>query len=352
MGKIRYLVSKIILTTVLTTCALAQTNLTQIRDTITNSNGTPFNGTVIITWNGYSTALTGSISPLSTSARIYTGALSVLLVPTTTASTGSYYQVVYSSSDGTVMWTETWQVPSSTTALTVAAVRISTTATSGSGTSTGSTGGGPTTGGGSGSSQYATLPIAINQVTNLSSNLSQINASITSLTNTVSGLSSGTVSSNVVFVDSETPTGTLDGTNTSFQLSQLPMPVGSLEFYRNGLVLQAGGVDYTLSGQSITFVASDPPQPGDILQAYYRVAGTSSKVAVFSDDEVPSGVIDGVNSTFTLSYAPSPGLSLKVYKNGQLMQQNNDYTLSGSSIVFVSAATPQAGDSVVAFYRH
>src|SRR5947209_264806 len=159
MGKFRQLASILLLTaTLLTTGALAQTNLTQIRDTINNSDGTPFNGTLVITWNGYSTTLSGTISPLSTSARIYNGALSVLLVPTTTAASGSYYQVVYYSSDGTTTWTEEWSVPPSSNALSVSGVR----------TSSGSTGTGTGTGTGSGTGTYATLPIALNQVTGLS----------------------------------------------------------------------------------------------------------------------------------------------------------------------------------------
>jgi hypothetical protein len=149
-------------------CAFAQSTFTQIRDVVTNSNGTPFNGMVVITWNGYSAPGGTPVSQLSASARIYNGALSVLLVPTTTATAGTYYQVVYTSSDGTVTWTETWQVPPSTTALTIAQVRQSTTQGSGSGSS----------GGGGSGSGYATLPINISDVTNLSSDLSTINTSI------------------------------------------------------------------------------------------------------------------------------------------------------------------------------
>jgi hypothetical protein len=350
MGKLRHLISNFLLITLLTTCALAQ-NLTQIRDTITNADGTPFNGTVVITWNGYSTTLTGSISPLSTSARIYTGALSVLLVPTTTAASGSYYQVVYSSSDGTVMWTETWQVPPSTTALTVAAVRVSSTAGSGSPTSTGTTGTGGTSG--SGTSQYATLPIAINQVTNLSSTLAQINTALTSLNSTVNGLtsSSASLTSTVAYIDAEVPSGSINGTNTAFQLSQNPNPTGTLEVYLNGL-LEARGVDYTLSGQTLTFAAASIPQSGDILQVFYRTIGVAVQLPAFADDEIPAGSINGTNAVFTLAFTPSPTLSLKLYKNGMLMRQTNDYTLSGSSITFVTAAVPQAGDSLFAYYRH
>src|ERR1700761_9165415 len=140
MCKLRQLFSTLFVIGLFAVCACAQTNLTQIRDTINNPDGTPFNGTLVVTWVGLSTPTSGTISPLSTSARIYNGALSVLLVPTTTAATGSYYQVVYNSTNGTVMWTETWQVPPSSNSLSVAAVRVSSTTSSGSSTGTGSTG--------------------------------------------------------------------------------------------------------------------------------------------------------------------------------------------------------------------
>lgn len=279
------------------------------------------------------------MSPLSASARIYNGALSVLLVPTSMA-TGAYYSVIYYSTNGTAMWTETWQVPVSSNALGVASVRqSSSTGSSGTGTGTGTT-----------ANQYATLPISISQVTNLTSSLSLITSSLNALTTTVNGLSSATMSK-VAFVDGETPSGITNGSNATFSLSQTPSPATSLELYRNGLA-QTPGTDFTLSGNIITFVNLDLPLSGDVLQAYYRVASTTTSSTNFADAEVPSGQINGSNLSFTLAALPSPLISLKLYKNGMLMQQTNDYSISGSTITFVTAATPQAGDSVTAYYRH
>jgi hypothetical protein len=359
MGKFRQLLTILFVSAIVTTCALAQSNLTQVRDTIYNSDGSPFNGTVVITWVGFSTPTSGSVSPLSTSARIYNGALSVLLVPSTTAAAGSYYQVVYYSSDGTTTWSEQWSVPPSSNPLSVSGVRTS------SGTGTGTGGGTGSSGGGT----YATLPIAISQVTGLGADLNTIDNSIASLTTTVTGLSSTVTSlSNIVaalqssgggtpsgqintaFVDGETPAGTLDGTNTVFALNQAPTPAGSLELYRNGLV-QTSGVDYTIAGSQITFLSGAVPVTGDLLQAYYRVVGTSV-MPVFADAEVPGGTANGTNLTFTLAFAPSPIVSLKLYKNGMLLQQHADYTVSGLTVTFSAAAAPSAGDQIVAYYRH
>lgn len=410
MDKLRQLFSVLFAAAILTACALAQSNLTQIRDTIYNSNGTPFNGTVILTWVGFSSGTSSSVSPLSTSARIYNGALSVLLVPSTTASAGSYYQVVYYSNDGTTSWTETWSVPVSSTALTVSAVRQSTTAGNGS---SGNSGGSGSSGSGG---QYATLPISITQVTGLSSDLNSINNSISSLNNsvgslsttvgslsgltttvgnnssaitalnstvgglntqvtsqaqTLTGLSSSVISLNTsvtnlsnavsslqggggttgtAFIDAETPIGNVNGSNVTFTLSQPPMPATSLQLYRNGLV-QTNGVDYTLNGSTVTFLSVAIPLPGDLLQAYYRAAGTSAATA-FADDETPGGAVNGTNTAFTLQFSPNPAISLQLYKNGLLLEQQTDYTVNGTAVTFAPSTVPQAGDILAAYYRH
>jgi uncharacterized protein YoxC len=392
MVKLRHsLVALFISTALASVCAFAQSSLTQIRDTIVNSDGTPFNGMVVITWNGFSVPSGTPVSQLSASATIYNGALSVLLVPTTTATAGTYYQVVYSSSNGTATWTETWQVPPSTTPLTLSQVRQTTT----QGNGTGST---------SGSTQYATLPIAISQVTSLSSSLSNINNGIAGLTTNVSGLTTSlnglntTVASNssgitslnstvttmgttvsglstsvtnlnntvaglsatvntltsggsgAVFVDGETPSGTVNGVNLAFTLSHAPSPTTSLALYRNGL-MQTPGIDFTLSGSAITFLSVSTPQTGDILEAYYRIPGTGASTT-FVDAETPGGTVNGTNLAFTLANAPNPAASLKLYKNGVLMAQGVDYTLSGSAITFIAAAAPQTSDLLLAAYRH
>jgi len=354
--------------------ALAQSTLTEIRDIIDTPSGTPFNGTVVITWNGYSGPNNSVQSPLSMSANIYNGSLSVLLVPTTTASSSAFYQVMYNSSDGSLTWSEVWQVPPSPIPLTVASVRTSSTQSGGgSGTGSGSSSGSGGT--------YATLPISISEVTGLSADLSGISTNITNLTTqlttlngtvtsngnllstlnttvtnlgatvnqlsaTVSALQSGNV--NAAYVDAEIPSGTLNGTNATFALSQAPTPATSLSLYRNGLV-QTAGVDYNLSGATITFVTGAIPQTNDVLLAYYRVSGSTTNVH-FADSEVPGGSVNGTNVTFTLVNTPNPGLSLELYKNGVLLQQNSDYTLSGSTITFSTA--PQTGDSLLASYRY
>src|SRR5438270_2769644 len=114
--------------------APGQSSLTLIRDTVTQPNGTPFQGTVVITWMSPSAPTGSNPAPNSTSVKIYNGALSVLLVPTTTATPSAYYQAIYNSSDGLVSWTEAWQVPASVVPLSLSSVR---TTASGGGSSSG-----------------------------------------------------------------------------------------------------------------------------------------------------------------------------------------------------------------------
>lgn len=75
----------------------------------------------------------------------------------------------------------------------------------------------------------------------------------------------------VGFIDGETPSGTIDSVNNAFTLAQTPNPAASLAVYRNGIRLSTG-LDYTLSGNGITFTSGIVPQIGDVLRCYYRIA--------------------------------------------------------------------------------
>jgi hypothetical protein len=73
----------------------------------------------------------------------------------------------------------------------------------------------------------------------------------------------------VVFTDGETPTGTIDGANTTFTLSNAPAPAGSLQLFKNGALLRAT-VDFTITGNTILFINGALPHAGDSLIANYR----------------------------------------------------------------------------------
>lgn len=77
--------------------------------------------------------------------------------------------------------------------------------------------------------------------------------------------------------------------------------------------------------------------------------GGFSKMAMdihIIDDETPPETPNGVITDFTLSHIPSPATSLKVYKDGQRMKLTTDYTLSGTTVSFISAPLT---DSLITF---
>jgi hypothetical protein len=68
---------------------------------------------------------------------------------------------------------------------------------------------------------------------------------------------------------------------------------------------------------------------------------------VFTDAEVPGGVVDGTNATFTLANTPSPAGSLVLYRNGIAQKAGVDYTLTGATVQFLTGAIPQPGDTLL-----
>ena len=71
----------------------------------------------------------------------------------------------------------------------------------------------------------------------------------------------------------------------------------------------------------------------------------------FVDNEVPFGIADGSNTLFTLANTPNPPGSVELSRNGLVLRQGPDYSVSGPNITFPTLRTPLAGDNLVAFYR-
>lgn len=82
----------------------------------------------------------------------------------------------------------------------------------------------------------------------------------------------------------------------------------------------------TMSGASNTLSAL--PIGGDVLQ------------------EIPSGVINSSNTSFTLSVTPPANAAVRLYLDGILLFRTVEYNLSGSAITMTSA--PATGQSLIA----
>lgn len=103
--------------------AAAQVGTTTVQGTVYRADGAPASGTVLVSWNAFTTPQNQAIAAGSESATIAPdGFLSVNLTPNTGAlPAGSYYTAVYHLNDGTV-YPEYWVVPAAGT-VAVAAVR-------------------------------------------------------------------------------------------------------------------------------------------------------------------------------------------------------------------------------------
>lgn len=96
-----------------------------------------------------------------------------------------------------------------------------------------------------------------------------------------------------VFSWAEVPSGTLNGVNAVFTLLSIPNPAASLELFRNGILQKASGVDYTLSGLTVTFVAGAIPQAGDLLLATYQSGYAGGTPATCAANTVVAGPTSG-----------------------------------------------------------
>lgn len=138
--------------------------------------------------------------------------------------------------------------------------------------------------------------------------------------------------------------GGFDLSDGAYRVFTLPdVPYGnSLELYRGGEMLNAG-IDYTLSGNQITFARGIAT--ANIL-AFYRRSGDGS--TIFVDHETPIGPVNGINTEFVLTSDVIEQGSLRVYVDG-ILYLSDTYRLVTPYLRFFSP--PSDGSVVRVFYR-
>lgn len=103
---------------------------------------------------------------------------------------------------------------------------------------------------------------------------------------------------------------------------------------------QANGENCTNRWQiQITFIVN--------ARGYKSNSASPSGENVTVYNETPSGTINSINDTFTLTVDP---VTLILFLNGQEQKQGVDYTLSGQTITFLPGAIPQTGSSLDSYY--
>lgn len=258
----------------LTPAVLAQPQLTTIHDVLYKADGTRFNGSLTITWKTFESADSSNISMQSLVEKVVDGNVRVQLVPNASIGSVNLYSVRYTS-EGKFVFDESWAVPSSDLPLRIRDVRVSDPAR--------------VTPGQILQADVLRLPADLAARPVKGPGYVPSRAAVINTTGAleaaagnpsdcvkVDGTSGPCGAPGPGFVDSETPAGFVDGANATFTLANPPTPASSFSVHRNG-ILQKTGIDFTLTGNTIQFLAGAVPQTGDILLSSYRVA--AAKVA-------------------------------------------------------------------------
>ena len=141
----------------------------------------------------------------------------------------------------------------------------------------------------------------------------------------------------------EVPTGTMDGSNTTFTIAGTPSDAGNVAVYHNGvrLINMSDFVDSIEEGEITladgTFYVSGttieitlPPDSGDDLLVDYTTDDTDVILG-----EVPEGDVDGENTEYVLAYEPSHFSDVGVFLSGVRLVKaegvpgDGEYSLAG-----------------------
>lgn len=92
----------------------------------------------------------------------------------------------------------------------------------------------------------------------------------------------------------------------------------------------------------------------DNLQIFHTIdvtTGGGGSGSAYTDvsDELPSGLVDDINGTFTIAHTPIIG-SFSVYLNGQRLVSGVDYTLVGTTLTMTTI--PYTTDTFVVEYSY
>ncbi|MDR3701082.1 MAG: hypothetical protein P4L56_15650 [Candidatus Sulfopaludibacter sp.] len=127
-----------------------------------------------------------------------------------------------------------------------------------------------------------------------------------------------------------------------------------------GLIADLGsrplkGMSYAAGSVAIVdptgMLASVNGSPSDCVHVDGSSGPCGGPQASFIDSEALSGIVDGANRLFGISAVPDPATSLAIYRNGILQKAGQDFSLTGNSVQFLTGATPQPGDTLLASYR-
>ena len=144
--------------------------------------------------------------------------------------------------------------------------------------------------------------------------------------------------------------------------STAPIQIGDVTGLANALAVRpTEGAGYTIGRSAIINSSGQIDAAAGNLGDCMHVDGSSGACGIggsggilpsYSDAETPGGTLNGINTGFTLLFAPSPVNSLILFRNGLLQTHGFDFSLAGNVITFLAGSLPQAGDLLSASYRY
>ncbi len=157
---------------------------------------------------------------------------------------------------------------------------------------------------------------------------------------------SGGTPTNYTVTITQVPVGDKDGSNKTFTYDHDALPETLLVF-SNGQSL-TDEIDYVWSGNQFTLLGAAPISITNLLVQYsYR--SLTPVAPTLSEIEIPVGVKNGINRDFIISRSPLDE-TLLVFRSGQTLTENIDYTISGVTITF--AIAPIEADNLLTKYNY
>lgn len=192
-----------------------------------------------------------------------------------------------------------------------------------------------------------TLKVIESQVTVVGTTVTLSGAAIPQLGQSIEVFYIADTANSIIGIQ-EIPTGTVNGINDSFVLAGTPINADSVLVLVDGLKVLFS--EWTLVGsQTIQFHAGSIPQLGQSVEAYY-VNNVDTTLIV---QEVPTGTVNGINDTFTLSDNPPYKNAVLAFVDGRevlLTQWSLVHIGPASAIKFAPGFEPALGQSVEAYY--
>lgn len=137
----------------------------------------------------------------------------------------------------------------------------------------------------------------------------------------------------------DTPSGPIDGTNTKFALARTPQ--SPVDLFRNGQKMSRDS--YSVNGNVILFDGRHTPQPGDVLQAFYkspRLGFAEQSVSIIGD-----AAVLGLSLDPQFTYASRRAFAHRGQTAGGATGLVTDETKSPSASVVSSSASDTLSSS-------